>query len=34
MTKDLSLLIGADTPYLTTQEFLAGLDEGLQKKMG
>jgi isocitrate dehydrogenase len=33
MTKDLALLVGGDTPYLTTQEFLAALDENLQKKM-
>ena len=33
MTKDLALLIGADAPYLTTQEFLAALDENLRKKM-
>lgn len=33
MTKDLALLIGKDTPYLTTQEFLGKLDEGLQAKM-
>jgi isocitrate dehydrogenase len=29
MTKDLALLVGADTPYLTTQEFLNALDENL-----
>ncbi|MQA02806.1 MAG: NADP-dependent isocitrate dehydrogenase [Streptosporangiales bacterium] len=34
MTKDLSLIVGGDTPFLTTQEFLAALDEGLQAKMG
>ncbi|HEY3681556.1 MAG TPA: NADP-dependent isocitrate dehydrogenase [Streptosporangiaceae bacterium] len=33
MTKDLALLIGDDTPWLTTQQFLAALDENLQKKM-
>ncbi|OLT47710.1 isocitrate dehydrogenase [Saccharomonospora sp. CUA-673] len=33
MTKDLSLLVGGDTPYQTTEEFLATLDENLQKKM-
>ena len=27
MTKDLALLVGPDTPFLTTQEFLAALDE-------
>ena len=30
MTKDLSLLIGADQPWLTTQDFLARIDENLQ----
>jgi isocitrate dehydrogenase len=30
MTKDLALLVGADTPYLTTQDFLAALDENLR----
>jgi len=34
MTKDLALLVGGDTPFLTTNEFLGALDEGLQKKMG
>jgi len=33
MTKDLSLLISKDAPWLTTEEFLAALDEGLQQKM-
>ncbi|WP_344056483.1 NADP-dependent isocitrate dehydrogenase, partial [Prauserella halophila] len=33
MTKDLALLVGGDTPYQTTEEFLATLDENLQKKM-
>ncbi len=33
MTKDLALLIGKNAPYLTTQDFLAALDENLQKKM-
>ncbi|MCP3918537.1 MAG: NADP-dependent isocitrate dehydrogenase [bacterium] len=33
MTKDLALLVGGDQGYLTTQEFLAKLDEGLQAKM-
>jgi len=33
MTKDLALLIGKDQPYLTTEEFLAALDENLQKAM-
>ena len=30
MTKDLALLVGADAPFLTTQEFLAALDENLR----
>jgi isocitrate dehydrogenase len=30
MTKDLALLVGAGTPFLTTEEFLAALDENLQ----
>ncbi len=34
MTKDLALLVGEDTPYLTTEEFLAKLDERLREKMG
>ncbi|TWH22323.1 NADP-dependent isocitrate dehydrogenase [Prauserella rugosa] len=33
MTKDLALLVGGDTPFQTTEEFLATLDENLQKKM-
>jgi isocitrate dehydrogenase len=33
MTKDLALLIGDDQPYLTTQEFLAAIDENLNKEM-
>jgi isocitrate dehydrogenase len=34
MTKDLAILVGGETPFLSTQEFLAALDAGLQKKMG
>jgi isocitrate dehydrogenase len=30
MTKDLALLIGPDQPYLTTEEFLAALADGLE----
>src|SRR6516164_2686470 len=30
MTKDLALLVGADTPFLTTEEFLAVLDDNLR----
>jgi len=33
MTKDLALLVGAGTPFLTTEEFLAALDENLRVAM-
>ncbi|HLI39333.1 MAG TPA: NADP-dependent isocitrate dehydrogenase [Streptosporangiaceae bacterium] len=33
MTKDLALLVGAGTPFLTTQEFLDALAAGLRKEM-
>ena len=33
MTKDLALLVSPDQPYLTTQEFLAAIEENLQKAM-
>jgi isocitrate dehydrogenase len=33
MTKDLALLVGGDTPYLTTQEFLNALDSNLRAEM-
>jgi isocitrate dehydrogenase len=33
MTKDLALLAGNGTPWLTTEEFLAAIDTHLQKKM-
>ena len=33
MTKDLALLIGRDAPWQTTQDFLASIDENLQKAM-
>ena len=33
MTKDLALLVGPDQEYLTTQEFLAAIDERLQGAM-
>jgi len=33
MTKDLALLVGRDTPYLNTQEFLGALDANLQVAM-
>ncbi|MBU6213139.1 MAG: NADP-dependent isocitrate dehydrogenase [Actinomycetales bacterium] len=31
MTKDLALLIGPDTPWLTTEEFLSAVDENLRR---
>ncbi len=34
MTKDLALLVGPDQQYLTTQEFLAAIDERLQSRDG
>ena len=34
MTKDLALLIGPEQGWMTTQNFLAKLDENLQKAMG
>ncbi|MEE2714012.1 MAG: NADP-dependent isocitrate dehydrogenase [Planctomycetota bacterium] len=34
MTKDLALLVGSDTPFLSTQEFLAKLAENLKAKRG
>ncbi len=33
MTKDLALLIGKDQPFQTTEEFLASIDENLEKEM-
>jgi isocitrate dehydrogenase len=33
MTKDLSLLIAPEAPWLTTEDFLDALDRNLQKKM-
>ena len=33
MTKDLALLVGADQEFQTTQEFLASIDENLEKEM-
>ena len=33
MTKDLSILIGKDRPWLNTQDFLAKIDDNLQKAM-
>ncbi len=34
MTKDLALLIGPEQPWLTTQDFLAKIDENLKREMG
>jgi isocitrate dehydrogenase len=34
MTKDLATLISDDAPYLTTEEFLAALDENLKARLG
>jgi isocitrate dehydrogenase len=33
MTKDLALLVGPDQEWLTTEEFLAALDDGLQQAL-
>jgi isocitrate dehydrogenase len=33
MTKDLALIVGGDSEWLTTQQFLAALDDNLQRKM-
>jgi isocitrate dehydrogenase len=33
MTKDLALLIAADAPYLTTEEFLDAIDANLREAM-
>ena len=33
MTRDLSRLVGGDTPWLTTEEFLATLDDNLAKAL-
>ncbi|HEX7744218.1 MAG TPA: NADP-dependent isocitrate dehydrogenase [Micromonosporaceae bacterium] len=34
MTKDLALLISRDAPWLTTDEFMAALEDNLAKKLG
>jgi isocitrate dehydrogenase len=34
MTKDLALLIGPDQEFLTTEEFLAAVDENLAAAAG
>jgi isocitrate dehydrogenase len=33
MTRDLAILVGAEQPFLSTEEFLAALDRRLQEKM-
>jgi isocitrate dehydrogenase len=33
MTKDLALLVGPDQAWLTTEDFLAALDQNLQNKL-
>ena len=33
MTKDLALLIGADAPWLSTEEFMNALDQNLAKAL-
>jgi isocitrate dehydrogenase len=33
MTKDLALLVGADTPFLTTEEFLVAVGDNLRKEL-
>jgi isocitrate dehydrogenase len=33
MTKDLALLVGGDQDFLSTQDFLAAIDDGLQRAM-
>ncbi|MFM9194646.1 MAG: NADP-dependent isocitrate dehydrogenase, partial [Planctomycetia bacterium] len=33
MTKDLAILIGPAQPHLTTQDFLAAIDENLRRAM-
>jgi isocitrate dehydrogenase len=34
MTKDLAILIRADHPFLTTDEFMAAIDAELKRRMG
>ncbi len=34
MTKDLALLIGPDQPFLTTEDFLAAIDDNLSAAIG
>jgi isocitrate dehydrogenase len=34
MTKDLAILIRADHPYLTTDDFMNAVDTDLKKRLG
>jgi isocitrate dehydrogenase len=34
MTKDLALLVGPEQAWLTTEDFLAALDENLAARLG
>jgi isocitrate dehydrogenase len=34
MTKDLAILVGPTTQWLTTEQFLDALDAGLKAKLG
>ena len=33
MTKDLAMLVGPEQGYLTTEDFLAAIDENLQARL-
>ena len=33
MTKDLAILISAEQPYLTTEDFLAAIDDNLKSRL-
>jgi isocitrate dehydrogenase len=34
MTKDLAILVSKEQPWLTTEQFLDALDQGLRAEMG
>ena len=34
MTKDLALLVGGDTKWLTSDEFMDALDQNLRQRLG
>jgi isocitrate dehydrogenase len=34
MTKDLAILVSPEQPFLTTEDFLAALDENLKERLG